>query len=73
VSGKFALARTQTQFLRHPTHSLVINDYITVNNIFCVASVGHAMMEQLHVETKFWYGFSFSVLFIMNYLIYFST
>jgi len=39
-----------------------------------MASIGHnAMMEQLHVETTFWYGFPFSVLFVMNYLICFST
>jgi hypothetical protein len=60
VSGKFALPELKPQFLRHPTYSLVINDYVTVNNTFCVASVGYnAMMEQLHVETMFWYGFSY--------------
>jgi len=68
------LPELTSQFLRQPTHKLVINDYIKVNNTFCVASIGHnAMVEQLQVETTFWYGFSFSVLFIMNYLIYLST
>lgn len=39
-----------------------------------MAGVGHnAKMVQPHVETIFWYGLSFSVLFIMNYVTYFTT
>jgi hypothetical protein len=39
-----------------------------------MARVGHNVkMEQLHVETTFWYGFSFSVLYIVNYMIYCIT